>query len=376
MRIAFFASTGHPNADNWMADLVDLFGMEVHAVDFEEADLMSPAIQKHVVWVPNLSRVQVSVRRSTPGQFLLCIPSLRRVLARVRPDVVLAYRITSYGFAAAAAGVRPLVLAGQGSGIVETSPPGSRWFARYAMRKADLIHAWGNHMASAMLRIGASPKKIQVLHRGVRTDIFRPTAAINQLPRIVTSRQLRRTYHTDLIIRALAQIRKDGTPAELWICGDGPHRTELENLVSNLGLGADVRFLGRLGIAELADVYQKSSVYASMVPRDGVSSSLLEAMASGLIPVVTDIEANRAWVDTGTSGFLVKPGDVQGLTKALAAALRTAFEGRVAGDNRARIVKLADRRTNLGLMVDLWRALVDHSRKSNRGQANGRTSGM
>ncbi len=220
MRVAFFSDSCHPNTQNWLEDLVGLFGVEVHSVDFVAPELPCPRIEQHVV----------KAALSGKLRFLSCNSSLRRVLRRIRPDLVVGYRITSYGFAAAVAGFHPLVLVGQGSGVIETSPPGSRWCARYALRRANLIHAWAQHTAEAMVRLGADPARIEVRHRGIRTDVYRPGDARPDALRIVTSRQLRPSYRTALIIQALAEIRAGGIPAELLVCGDGPDRESLKRL--------------------------------------------------------------------------------------------------------------------------------------------------
>lgn len=358
MKIVFFADTSHPNAATWMSDLVELHDVEVHAVDFAAPDLPNRRINQHVVGPLVSGKLK----------YVFSVRSLRDVIRHVRPDVVLAYRIVSYGYTAAATGERPLILAGQGESVYRTSQLGSRWFAQYALRKADLIHAWAGHMAESMKALGADQFKIQVLHRGVRTDIFQPPEVQESPLRIVTSRQLRRDYRTHMILQAAAAVRARGLPAELWVCGDGPDKARLEGLARELGLAGSVRFLGKLNIYELAEVYKMGSVYASMVPKDGLSSSLLEAMSAGLVPVVVDNEANRPWVNACGAGYLVPADNVDDLANALAASLQMMRKGtRVGLRNRDVVVRSADRKTNLGIMVDRWRQLIGEPQMSPTG---------
>ncbi len=349
MRVAFFGDSGHPNAAGWMDDLSTLMGIEVHSVDFKASSICGSSIRQHRL-VP---------RMAGKLRYLMAGAALRRLLRAIRPDILLAYRVTSYGFAAARSGVRPLAIAAQGQNIVSVdSPPGSAFCARYALPRADLLHAWAHHMAQAMQRLGADPARIQVLHRGVRTDIFHCDPERQQSLRVITSRQLAAYYRTDLVIRAVGAVRQRGIPLELWVAGEGPERGNLEQLVGQLGLAPAVRFLGRLPIQDLAEAYRQCSWYASMVPTDGVSSSLLEAMSGGLYPLVIDNEANRTWIQEGR-GALVPAGDPEALAAALvdAIAARDATE-RARRANRARIVAEADRATNLRLMVARWSSLV------------------
>jgi len=351
MKVAFFGESRHPNAAYWMDDLCSMFGLEVHAIDFEKPALPNRSIHQHVL----------PARGPGKLRYLFSGRSLRRILRKIRPDVVVAQRVTSYGFTAARAGVRPLILSAQGQNIVpKSSPPGSWLCARHALRQADLIHAFAEHMAAAMRRLGADPSRIRVLPIGVRTDIFHPGPHTRGGCRIVSSRQLAPYYRTDLLIRAVSRVRALGTPAELWIAGEGPERPRLESLARELGCESAVRFLGGLRLEDLAEAYRQASVYVSMVPTDGVSGSLLEAMSCGLIPVVVNNEPNRVWIEPGQGGLLVPPGD----EGALAHALIEALTGRgvlphARERNRDRIVSEADRRRNLGRMIGWWRDLAE-----------------
>jgi glycosyltransferase involved in cell wall biosynthesis len=350
MRVAFFGDTSHPNAVGWIRDLVEMFGIEIHAVDYEQPSLGVAGVRQH--------RLRVSAPRKT--RFLVSGRPLHRMLKAIEPDLLLGYRVVSYGFAAARAAFRPLVLAGQGQRIVSVeSPPGARWTARYALRRADLCLAWADHMAEAMRALGADPSRIRVLNRGVRSDVFRPAADGRRAPIVITARQLASYYRTDLVIEGFSRARSHVGSGELWIAGEGPERTRLEAMARDCGVASHVRFLGRLSMEELASAYREASVYASMVPTDGVSSSLLEAMSSGLIPIVVDNEANRPWVRGTTDGRLVAAGDAAGLATALTPILAGELPSSdIRSVNRERVVAHADRRTNLSTMLGWWNDLV------------------
>jgi glycosyltransferase involved in cell wall biosynthesis len=349
MKVAFVGDWGHPNGARWVEDLVALCNIEVHAIDFELHRARVEGIVPHVL----PSTVPTKVRYLFAGR------PLARLLRSIRPDVVVAYRVVSYGFAAARARVRPLVLAGQGQGIVSSeSPPGSRYCARYALRRGDLLHAWAPHMARAMEALGAEPERIKVLHRGVRTDIFSGGTCDLRRPVVVSSRQLDPYYRTDVVLDGFALAVSGGLDAELWICGEGPARPSLESRVRDLRLERRVRFLGRVDTERMAEIYRSAAVYASAVPTDGVSSSLLEAMASGLTPVVVDNEANRNWIRESREGFLVTPGDPSAFAQALDQAVRKGLPPEARASNRDRIVAEADRKTNLERIVGWWRELA------------------
>jgi glycosyltransferase involved in cell wall biosynthesis len=70
-----------------------------------------------------------------------------------------------------------------------------------------------------------------------------------------------------------------------------------------------VVFRGGVSDAEMKDELDSASFYLSASLSDGTSSSLLEAMACGLLPIVSDIAANREWIVHESNGLLFAPGD-------------------------------------------------------------------
>jgi glycosyltransferase involved in cell wall biosynthesis len=117
----------------------------------------------------------------------------------------------------------------------------------------------------------------------------------------------------DTAIRAAKQVRRDGAPLALLVAGDGPLRSLVEQLagedensgVSILGFRRDVR-----RVLAAADFFVLTSM------REGLSFSLLEAMALGVPAVVSDAPANAEAV--GDAGLVVPYGQVNGFAEAFA----------------------------------------------------------
>lgn len=125
-------------------------------------------------------------------------------------------------------------------------------------------------------------------------------------------------------VRALEMTPK----AQLFLVGDGPSRSSLEVLAKSLGLDhGKIVFAGRVDAGGVANALRCSDIFALLSPSEGFSCSLVEAMASGLPSVVSDITANRQLVESGVHGLLVShesPDQIAGaLSRLLAdAALR------------------------------------------------------
>ena len=103
----------------------------------------------------------------------------------------------------------------------------------------------------------------------------------------------------------------------------------------------------------------RADVYLSASLSDSTSVSLLEAMAAGAVPVVSDIEGNRDWVGEGEGARLFPCGDAAALTRALERALGEAVWAEAArGRNRRVVEERADRDLNLGRIETLFAGLA------------------
>lgn len=116
------------------------------------------------------------------------------------------------------------------------------------------------------------------------------------------------------LLRAFAAVARDPRLL-LLIAGDGPCRAELESAVSALGLSGCVRLLGERHdvprVLAALDVFVLSSL------GEGISNTILEAMATGLAVVATRVGGNPELVVDGITGFLVEPRSPAALTAAI-----------------------------------------------------------
>jgi glycosyltransferase involved in cell wall biosynthesis len=121
---------------------------------------------------------------------------------------------------------------------------------------------------------------------------------------------------------AVPYIVKEIEDARIVIAGDGSEMEELASLARDLNVEDHVEFRGSARHDEVPELLRSSKVYVSSALSDGTSNSLLEAMACGVFPVVSNIEANRPWIDDGENGMLVPVDDPRKLSDAVVEALR------------------------------------------------------
>jgi glycosyltransferase involved in cell wall biosynthesis len=160
-----------------------------------------------------------------------------------------------------------------------------------------------------------------VVRNVVNLEAFVPPAARPPHPHLVITRNLEEIYDIGTAIRAFAKVRKDHAEARMTIAGSGPERPRLEALAAEEGVLADVRFTGRLDISALPALYQSASVLVNPSRIDNAPNSLLEALASGVPIVSTNVGGVPYMVENERTALLVPPGDAAAMAGAICRVL-------------------------------------------------------
>lgn len=151
----------------------------------------------------------------------------------------------------------------------------------------------------------------------VNLEAFRPAASRPVVPHILVTRNLERIYDIETAIRAFAQVQSNHRDARLTIAGSGPERLDLERVARELGVAGAVRFTGRLDSTALPDLYRQASVVLNPSRVDNMPNSLLEALASGVPVVSTNVGGITYLVEDGRTALLVPPGDPTAMADAV-----------------------------------------------------------
>lgn len=250
------------------------------------------------------------VPRSLPGalRYPLTVPLARRLVRRFDPDVVNAHFVPNYGVVASLLGRKPWVLSTWGSDVMSDPDrsPFHMWRTRRVLASASFVTSDAAVMTERLRDLGVPEANILTFPYGVDTDRFHPApAAPAGGPRILSNRKLEPVYSVSTIIDAFPGVREALPDATLAVAGDGSQRTALMRRAErSVGVGA-ITFVGGVDHERMPTLLRESHVYVSTALSDTTSVSLLEAMACGLFPVVTDIAANREWIQHGENGLLV-----------------------------------------------------------------------
>ena len=193
-----------------------------------------------------------------------------------------------------------------------------RPLTRWIWRRADRVVAVCESLGQLALRTWPD-LRYGVVPNGVDLRLFHPAVPATRHPSqpircLAVARLIERKGLGDLI-RALALLEPGRF--ELEIVGGGPDEHVLRELAAQLGVEQDVRFLGALPRAEVAERYREADLFTLPSSAEAFGNVFAEALASGLPIVGSSTGGIPDLVEHGSNGLLVSPGDVQALAGAI-----------------------------------------------------------
>jgi L-malate glycosyltransferase len=298
--------------------------------------------------------VEVVCLGRRPGRDWRAAWRLAREARARRVEVLHAHQYTPFFYSALArvllgGGVR-LLLTEHGRHYPDVVRPLRRAVNRLVLdRLADAVNACCAFSAEGLARVdGFAGGRIEIIENGIDLSRYRQAGDRTALRRelgldpdrryVVTVARFHPVKDHATLLRAFAAAAVSRPDVDLLLAGDGPLRADLERLAAELGIADRARFLGvRSDVPELLEA---CDLFALTSVSEAASLTLLEAMASGLAVVVTDVGGNPEIVRDGVEGLLVPRGDAAATATALgqllddparAAALGAAGRARVEG---------------------------------------------
>jgi glycosyltransferase involved in cell wall biosynthesis len=256
-------------------------------------------------------------------------------LLRTRPyDVVNAYglkasvlarvlvRVLRPG-AAFVCGIRGIHLA-----EVERADSPKAWIAAVIERLlaplVDFYDANSRGAVRLLEELGIDGDRLVYIPNGLDLSLWSPPASrgVDGKPPLIlcAARFVPLKRHNDLL-EALAALRRSGRSFRAVLAGDGPTLAETREAAARLGLGSSVEFPGRLGPERLRGLLGEAAIACLQSTGEGMPGSVMEAMASGVPVVATDVSGTNELVVDGETGLLVPAYDPPALAEALAALL-------------------------------------------------------
>jgi len=261
---------------------------------------------------------QVRVYGLKPGNDLRLPLRLARDLRKDAIDIVHTRNSEAffYGFPAARlAGVRSTVHSEHGRTSSESAL--RRYLQGWMLKRTTCAFAVSRELSRRLeAELGLPEGAFSVLYNGV--DLARFTNC-DAIPRVrggapVTIGAVGRLVEVKnfpLLLRAFAELRKEAD-VRLLIVGEGPERQALEALAVGLGVSHETQFVGHS--EEVARHMQQMDIFVLPSLREGLSNTVLEAMACALPVVASDVGGNGELVADQQTGYLFESGNLNALT--------------------------------------------------------------
>jgi sugar transferase (PEP-CTERM/EpsH1 system associated) len=318
--------------------------------------------------------VECVALHKAPGHGARLYPQLWRLLRAWRPAVVHTRNLAALEMQVAAWAARvPVRIHGEHGRDVEDMDGSSRHHQRLRRLYAPFVQryvALSQDLASYLTqRVGISPHRVAQIYNGVDDHLFRPPAgarpAISAAPfaapdhfLIGTVGRMQTVKHQLLLVRAFVRMLALAPSlrgrVRLVMVGEGPLRTEAQALLDAAGVAGLAWLPGER--RDVADVMRGLDCFVLPSLAEGISNTILEAMATGLPVVATAVGGNPELVVAGTTGTLVPSDDVEALARALTAVASDPVRAQAMGRaGRAEV----ERRFSLQAMVSGYQDLYE-----------------
>ena len=303
LRLVLLGDGDSPHLLKWARALAAVPGLELWALSSRG---FMPGFEACVPATRRLALQTQPKAAGGNGALLMQMPRVARWLKQIDAQWLHAHYLTSHGTLAWLAqrlfGVRGrLVSSAWGSDILVTPARSAfmRWVTSQVLRASALTTSDSQVMAQRMHELGAG--EVMVFPFGLEQLPAEPPAKDGQL--FFANRGLEPIYRPERVLQQFAALA--GRHGRLVVANDGSLRPALERQAADLGLAGQVQFVGRLTSDEQSEWYARARWYLSLPQSDSVSVSVLEAMAHGCLPILSDLPANRELVRDGDNGLIV-----------------------------------------------------------------------
>jgi glycosyltransferase involved in cell wall biosynthesis len=319
MKILVFADGANIHTELWLHGM-DLAGMnDVYLLNMNPAGIRD-GIKARLSPDRNYSICPDEVSPTGSNwSYLLNVFQIKRLVQKLAPDVIIANYLTSYGLMAALVkGNAFLVHHMMGSDVMVTPNRGWHYYLAtlFALRRANMLVSVSQTMHDRLQEIyPLDPGSVLVQQYGL-DDWILDFPEQEKSYTFVSNRAWIKNSNIPLVLDLFSFSDPNTTLALVGWAVD-----QTEDIQPATLKNSRITFLEYLPHEGMVDVVARSDFFFSLTSSDGTSLSLLEAMAVGSIPIVSDISPNREWVIDGVNGFLIDLHDIEGARQQIKRAM-------------------------------------------------------
>lgn len=369
MKIIYFSKNYTPHDYRFLFSLSqtkhEVYFLQLEATTRQTEDRPVPENVQQILWVGGKHEFRW---RDVPRLTL----DLRRLIKEIQPDLIHAGPIQNCAFLVALSGFRHLLTMSWGYDLVMDADKSAwlRWVTSYTLRRSAFFTSDANVTREKAVAFGMNPERTVVFPWGVdlgRFHVRKEERGKKQVSSqklkvesrksvtLFCSRTWEAIYGVDVLAKAFVRVARENPHVNLILLGGGSQGASIRKILMNGGVMDRVHFGGQVGQRDLPRWYHMADVYISPSHVDGSSVTLMEAMASGLPCLVSDIAGNKEWIQDGVNGWLFRDGDVGDLAEKILSAIKSKREFRRIGESaRKTAEERADWRRNFGKLLEAY----------------------
>jgi len=289
---------------------------------------------------------------------------LRRVIKEIKPDLIHAGPIQTCAFISVLSGFRPALAMSWGYDLVQEADRNwwMRQITRFTLKRSAFFISDANVSRNKAIAFGMDPDKTVIFPWGVDLKSFGPKPADHRLEGVdrksitlFCNRTWEEIYGVDVLAKAFVRVAAINPNVSLILLGGGSQGPRIRQILIKGGVLDRVHFGGHVTQADLPRWYHRADIYISPSHVDGSSVSLMEALASGLPCLVSDIPGNQEWIVDGENGWLFRDGNVDDLVEKISYAIkkRRSFR-KISESARKTAEQKADWKKNFGKLLETY----------------------
>lgn len=349
-------------------------GYEVHLVPYHK-----PPAQKLDGIIVQDPTPRFGVRGLLSLQRIL---NVRRIVRRIKPDILHCHYVGHAGWWGALSGFHPLVLTAMGGGVLPEQGAYEgvlrKVMTPYAIRQADLITAGAQYTLDAVKRFAKKETRLSVIRRGVDFAVFYPyTSALDlrknmsigdEFKVVLSPKTLQPITTSPAIIEAIPLVLEE-MPRTLFVFfnfwANQDYKRVLIAQARSLGVLGSVKFIEPVEHDKMPDLYNLADVVVSVAISDSQPSTIFEAMACGRPIVASDLPSYSHLLRDNEAALLVPPRDHRSLATALISLLRDEQLGKKIGTNALSLVRrIGDFYAEMQKLEELYQELLTQNANS------------
>lgn len=316
MRICFLGDAASIHVQRWCEYFRDK-KHQVYIITFRPAVIEGV----NVICVGDNIEVNSSGGNS---KYLKKIFKIKKIIKEINPDIVNAHYLTSYGLIGVLLGRRPVVVSTWGTDILVTPKVNKVYkkLTEFVIKKSDLLTSDSKFMSEEILNLGGKKEKIKTVPMGVSKGLFHSQhRKVNNTKIFLSMRTLCENSNIDCILKAFSRVVREVPSSKLIITNSGDYLESIKKLIIELELDNNVEYLGFVNRQRVSELLYESDVYLSIPTSDSTSVNLLEGMAAGIFPIVSDLPANNEWINHEENGLVLKSINEEELSKLMLKAI-------------------------------------------------------